>query len=130
MIKIITQELEIESNLKQRLEFICEFCHIKPTIINGSIRKIDKTNLSYIEPHKIIVKDTTFLVFNYSTDIYVGSLNKKIQLVELKDYWNFSKDLYTHNIFSDKTIESIQDDYIWNKENDKHKDKSRDDFEL
>ena len=86
VIKIITQELEIESNLKQRLEFICEFCHIKPTIINGSIRKIDKTNLSYIEPHRVIVKDTTFLAFNYSTDIYVGSLNKKIQLVELEDY--------------------------------------------
>ena len=49
---------------------------------------------------------------------------------EREDYWNFSKNLYTHNIFSDKTIESIQDDYIWNKENDKHKDKSRDDFEL
>lgn len=47
VIKIITQELEIESNLKQRLEFICDFCHIKPTIINGSIRKIDKTNLSF-----------------------------------------------------------------------------------
>lgn len=130
MIKIITQELKIESNLKQRLEFIWEFCHIKPTIINGSIRKIDKTNLSYIEPHKIIVKDTTFLVFNYSTDIYVGSLNKKIQLVELKDYWNFSKDLYTHNIFSDKTIESIQDDYIWNKENDKNKNKEKNDYEI
>ena len=130
VIKIITQELEIESNLKQRLEFICEFCHIKPTIINGSIRKIDKTNLSYIEPHKIIVKDTTFLAFNYSTDIYVGSLNKKIQLVELEDYWNFSKDLYTHRIFSDKTIESIQEDYIWNKENDKNKDKGKDDYEI
>ena len=74
VIKIITQELEIESNLKQRLEFICEFCHIKHTIINGSIRKSDKTNLSYIEPHKIIVKDTTFLAFNYSTDISVDSL--------------------------------------------------------
>ena len=130
VIKIITQELEIKSNFKQRLEFICEFCHIKPTIINGSIRKIDKTNLSYIEPHRVIVKDTTFLAFNYSTDIYVGSLNKKIQLVELKDYWNFSKDLYTHNIFSDKTIESIQDDYIWNKENDKNKNKGKDDYEI
>lgn len=86
MIKFTTQELEMESNLKQRIEFICEFCHIKPTIINGSIRKIDKTNLSYIEPHRVIVKDTTFLAFNYSTDIYVGSLNKKIQLVELEDY--------------------------------------------
>ena len=55
-------------------------------IINGSIRKIDKTNLSYIEPHKLIIKDTTFLVFNYSTDIYIGNLNKKIKLVELEDY--------------------------------------------
>lgn len=130
VIKIITQELEIENNLKQRLEFICEFCHIKPTIINDSIRKIDKTNLSYIEPHRVIVKDTTFLAFNYSTDIYIGSLNKKIQLVELKDYWNFSKDLYTHNILSDKTIESIQDDYISNKENDKNKNKGKDDYEI
>ena len=86
MIKIIKKELEIESNLKQRLEFICEFCHVKPTIINGSIRKIDKTNLSYIEPHKLIIKDTTFLVFNYSTDIYIGNLNRKIKLVELEDY--------------------------------------------
>ena len=49
---------------------------------------------------------------------------------ERKDYWKFSKDLYTHNIFSDKTIESIQDDYIWNKENDKDKDKEKDDFEI
>ena len=86
MVNIIKKEISLEESLKKKIEFICEFCHIKPTIINGSIRKIDKTNLSYIEPHKIIVKDTTFLAFNYSTDIYVGSLNKKIQLVELEDY--------------------------------------------
>lgn len=47
---------------------------------------------------------------------------------ERENYWNFSKDLYTHNIFSDKTIESIQDDYIWNKENDKGKEK--DDYSI
>lgn len=40
------------------------------------------------------------------------------------------KDLYTHNIFRDKTIESIQDDYIWNKENDKNKNKEKDDYEI
>ena len=84
--KVIKQELQFEETLKQRLEFICEFSKVTPTFINGSIRKIDKTNLSYIEPHKIIVKDTTFLAFNYSIDIYVGSLNKKIKLVELEDY--------------------------------------------
>ena len=81
MIKIITQELEIESNLKQRLEFIWEFCHIKPTIINGSIRKIDKTNLTYIEPHRIYIKNNLYLAFNYST--------KGINIVKLKT--KFSK---------------------------------------
>lgn len=49
---------------------------------------------------------------------------------EREDYWKVSKDMYEHGIFSDQTIESIKDDYVWNKENDKHKDKGRDDFEL
>ena len=86
MIKFITQEIPFEKSLKQRLEFICQFCNTKPVFINGNIRKIDKTNLSYIEPHRIIIKGITFLVFNYSTDIYVGNLSKKIKLVELEDY--------------------------------------------
>ena len=73
---IIKEELRFEENLKKRLEFICEFSKITPTFINGSIRKIDKTNISYIEPHRVIVKDTTFLVFNYSNDVYIS--NNKI----------------------------------------------------
>ena len=86
MIKIITQKLEIESNLKQRIEFICEFCHIKPTIINDSIRKIDKTNLTYIETHRIIINNPTFLAFNYSNEIFIENLSNKIKLSELEDY--------------------------------------------
>ena len=42
--KIIKQELEFEECLKQRLEFICEFSKVTPTFINGSIRKLEKTN--------------------------------------------------------------------------------------
>lgn len=86
MIKFTTQELEMEKSLKQRIEFICEFCHVTPTITNGSIKRINNTNLNYIEPHKIVVNNTTFLAFNYSTDIYIGNLNRKIKLVELEDY--------------------------------------------
>ena len=47
--KIIKQEIQFEESLKQRLEFICEFSKVNPTFIKGSIRKIEKTNLSYIE---------------------------------------------------------------------------------
>ena len=86
MIKFTTQELEMESNLKQRILFICEFCHTTPKIINGNIKRINNTNLNYLEPHKIIINKITFLAFNYSTDIYIGNLSKKIKLVELEDY--------------------------------------------
>ena len=91
MINIIKQEIEMEKSLKQRLEFICNFCKTTPTIINGSIRKIDKSNLQYVEPHRIIIKDITFLAFNYSTDIYIGNLTNKIQISELEDYLNTIK---------------------------------------
>ena len=86
MLNIIKQEIEMEKGLKQKLEFICDFCNTTPTIINGSIRKLDKTNLTYIEPHKVIIKNITFLVFNYSTDIYIKNLNHKIELSELENY--------------------------------------------
>ena len=83
---IIKEELQFEESLKQRLEFICEFSKVTPTFVNGSIRKIEKTNLSYIEPHRVIIKNTTFLVFNYSNDVYVSNLSKKIKLSELEEY--------------------------------------------
>ena len=89
--QIVKEELQFDDRLKKRLEFICEFSKVTPTFINGSIRKIDKTNISYIEPHRVIVKDTTFLVFNYSNDLYVSNLYKKIKLSELEDYINSIK---------------------------------------
>ena len=78
MINVIKQEIDMEESLKRRLDIICDFCNTTPKIINGSIRKIDKTNLSYIEPHRIIIKNITFLAFNYSTDIYIKNLKNKI----------------------------------------------------
>lgn len=86
MIHIIKQEIEMEESLKQRLEFICKFCKTKPIFINGSIRKIDKSNLNFVEPHRVIIKGITFLVFNYSADIYIRNLTNKIQISELEDY--------------------------------------------
>ena len=85
-LKIIKQELQFEECLKQRLEFICEFAKVTPNFINGSIRKLEKTNLTYIEPHKVIIKSITFLVFNYSNDVYISNLSKKIKLSELEEY--------------------------------------------
>ena len=86
MVNITKKELEIDNELKNRIEFICSFCNTTPTIINGNIRKINKTNLNYIEPHRIIIKDITFLAFNYSNEIFVENLSNKIKLSDLETF--------------------------------------------
>ena len=61
MINIISKPLEFDDELKKKIEFICDFCNTKPKIINGNIRNIEHTNLSYIEPHRVIIKGITRL---------------------------------------------------------------------
>ena len=75
MVNIIKQEIDIEEALKKKLEFVCSFCNTKCEIQKGSIRTIERTNLSYVEPHRIIIKGITFLAFNYETNIYIENLN-------------------------------------------------------
>ena len=86
MVTITKKELEIDNELKNKIEFICSFCNTTPTIINGNIRKIDKTNLNYIEPHRIIIKGITFLVFNYSNEIFIENLSNRIKLSDLETF--------------------------------------------
>ena len=86
MVNVIKEELSLEETLKKKIEFICNFTNTKPTIINGNIRKVDRTNLIYIEPHRIIINNITFLVFNYSNEIFIENLSNKIKLSELEDY--------------------------------------------
>ena len=86
MVNIIKEEISLEESLKKKIEFICDFNNTKPTIINGSIRKIDRTNLTYIEPHRIIINNITFIAFNYSNEIFIENLSNKIKLSELEDY--------------------------------------------
>ena len=63
--KIIKQELQFEECIKQKLE---------------------KTNLTYIEPHRVVIKNIILLVFNYSNDVYISNLTRKIKLSELEEY--------------------------------------------
>ena len=86
MLNIIKEELPMEEQLRKKLNIIFDFANVKPTIINGNIRKIDKTNLTYIEPNRIIVKDKTFLIFNYSNEVFIENLSNKIKLSDLEDY--------------------------------------------
>ena len=81
MVNIIKEELPIEESLRKKIELICEFAKTTPKIINGNIRKIDRTNLTYIGTNRIIIKDKTFLIFNYSNEVFIENLTNKIKTV-------------------------------------------------
>ena len=60
MVNVIKQEVRMEESLRKRLEFICEFCRVKPIIINGNLRTIDKTNLIYLLNQKNLLNKEIF----------------------------------------------------------------------
>ena len=49
MIKIIKQEIKISHELKSKVEWACRLNNTKPIFINGSLLKLEPTNIGYIE---------------------------------------------------------------------------------
>jgi hypothetical protein len=88
MLEIEKKEITIDYELRKRIETICKFNNVNPTIENGVIRKLGKTNIFYIEPHKIIIKNKLFLTFNNHEFIYLGNLENRLTFVELDKILN------------------------------------------
>lgn len=86
MIKILTKELEFDKELKNKIEFTRDFYNTIPTFVNRTISNIDKTNLSYIEQHRIIIKGITFLAFYYSKTLYINNLSNKLEIKDLESF--------------------------------------------
>ncbi len=86
MVTIIKEEIEMEEVLKNKINFICDFYKVTPVIKTGCIRRIDKTNLTYVEPHRIIIKNVTLLAFNYESTMYIENLSQSVPLKDLEKY--------------------------------------------
>ena len=89
MLNFKKEKVNIDEKLKQRIDFICKFCGLKPTFESGNIISLDKTNLYYIEPNKAIIKDILILFFNYSNEVYINNLNNKVLLKNLLILYKF-----------------------------------------
>ncbi len=49
---------------------------------------VGKSNLDYVEPHKVIINNIMFLVFNYSNDVLLFQLRKRfndVKILEIKE---------------------------------------------
>ena len=76
MLEITKEEINMSRELLFKIEWTCKLKYVKPEITNGCLRIVEHTNLAYVEPHRVIIKDKLYLFFNEQDYFYIGSLGK------------------------------------------------------
>ena len=83
---IETKELQVSEELKRKIEMICRFVCVKYELINGNIKSIKNTNIAYVKPHVLKVKNNDYLIFDNCDDIFINGYNKKIKFKDFENY--------------------------------------------
>lgn len=83
---LIKEKLDIEETLEKRIKNILKFLNIKSKIERGNIISIKNTNLAYIEPHKLVIGNITYLFFNECNNVYIDNLENYISLKDFQDH--------------------------------------------
>lgn len=86
MLTIETKKLEISDKLSRKVEMVCRFTNTKANIENDCIKRIKETNIAYVRPHVIIIKNNKYLMFEESDYIFVNGYEKKIMFKDLENY--------------------------------------------
>ncbi len=86
MLHIIKKEINMSKELLSKIEWTCKMKKVKPEIINGTLRIVEHTNLAYVEPHRVIIKDSLYLFFNEHDYFYVNDLSTKYPLSKLQEH--------------------------------------------
>lgn len=89
--QIIKEKLDIDEKLNKKIKNILKFLNIKEKIQRGNIINIPKTNLAYIEPHKLVINNITYLFFNECENAYINTLEEAIHFSELENHIKLHK---------------------------------------
>lgn len=89
--QIIKEKLDIDETLDKKIKNILKFLNIKEKIQRGNIINIPKTNLAYIEPHKLVINNITYLFFNECEYVYINTLGESIPFSELENHIKLHK---------------------------------------
>ena len=73
MISTIEKEITIQDELLSKIKWACTFSNCKPKIKNGNLRRIEKLNVAYVEPHKVEIKGKTYKIFCCKRDQKLSS---------------------------------------------------------
>jgi hypothetical protein len=88
MFSIETKELKISDKLKRKIDMLGRFTCTTPIINNGCIKNIIGTNVAYVMPHIIIIKNNKYLMFDECDDIYINTFKNKIEFKDIEEYIN------------------------------------------
>ena len=89
MLQITKKKINMSKELLSKIEWACRLKFNgkeQPQIINGCLRIIEHTNLAYVEPHRVVIKDKLYLFFNEHDYFYVEDLRTKYPLSKLHYY--------------------------------------------
>jgi len=93
MLEIVKTEIQIEASLKKKIDFACNYAKVKENIIEGNLIKLIPTNIAYVEPHRLLVNNTSFLFFNTINKFYINDLTKAYEMDKLRDILIKTKNL-------------------------------------
>lgn len=88
---LIKEKLDIDEGLNRKIKNILMFLRIDKDIINGNLINIPKTNIVYIEPHKLSINGINYLFFNECDKVYINTLGESIPINELQEYIKLHK---------------------------------------
>lgn len=91
MLNIIKQEINLSPELKKKIDWAKKYTSSEITLKKGTLIRLEPTNLAYVEPHKVVICNTTFLFFNNLNVFYVNDLTKTYKLGDLQEYFKLAK---------------------------------------
>lgn len=87
MLTIETKELVISEELKKKVNMICKFaCVNNYSFKNDNIVHLRNTNISYVKPPILKVKDNDYLIFENSDYVFINDYKDKIKFTNLCNY--------------------------------------------
>ena len=91
MLNIIKEKLDLSPDLKKKIDWAKNYTSTSIKLEKGHLIRLEPSNLAYVDPHKVIINDYTFLFFNGINSFYVNNLNEQHNLSELEKFFKLAK---------------------------------------
>lgn len=81
-----TKELVVSEELKRKIEILCRFANTKYELTNGNIKSIKGTNIAFVKPHILKIKNDNYLIFENYNYVFINGYKEKLLFKDLEEY--------------------------------------------